>query len=215
MTHPLLAIVSKHRPPQEEPSCGWEYSGFPLTPDWNTLEMGENYLVQSKSFSPNSLQLRNGWFREARPKLEQGNWRLTGWGWVTMSAPLPPGRQGYWGIAIRQALVLCSAAPPPQALLIFRATLSYKHAIISPAPRPGPTQQRISSAFKTLQKRPHTPTQPSFQGPHSSPHPPAHPQKSFSGPVLNSATQKPLSLILRNDPKNLWFVSKSRFFSEP
>lgn len=72
MAHPLLAIVSKHRPPQEEPSCGWEYSGFPLTPDWNTLEMGENYLVQSKSFSPNSLQLRNGWFREARPKLEQG-----------------------------------------------------------------------------------------------------------------------------------------------
>lgn len=97
-----------------------------------------------------------------------------------------------------------------QPLLMFGATLNYQHAS-RPSIQAGPTQQRISSAFKTLQKRPHTPLPFS---PHSgatflSP-PPAHPQKSFPGPVLNSCCNSQVSFSpFENDPKDLWFVSKS------
>lgn len=55
-----------------------------------------------------------------------------------MSAPVRPARQGYWGIAIRQGPSPGLCCPSHQALLIFRATLNYKHAIIIPSTQARP-----------------------------------------------------------------------------
>ena len=106
--------------------------------------------------SPNSSPLQRGWFRET------GQGRCGGAG-VTVSAPVLLGRQGPGRHSSgRTSPVLCGHSHQP--LLMFGATLNYQHAS-QPSIQAGPTQQRISSAFKTLQKRPHVPPpQPSFRG---------------------------------------------------
>lgn len=171
--------------------------GFCLPPDWNTRWEWEHCLILSRPF-PDSRLLRSGWFRQARPSWSSGAgiW-LSGVG-VTVSAPVP----------IKQDQS-CARLHQPPAPARFWSHLKSPAGCPMPAPRPGPRSQE-SPLHSKLLKRPHTPAQPSFQGPHSSPRPPVHPQKSFSGPVLNSyGNRKPLSLVPHNDPKNLWLVSKS------
>lgn len=92
---------------------------------------------------------------------------------VTMSATILLGRKGQWGTPIRQDPVLCSATPATSACSLWEPPY-IKSMPFNPQHPAGPTQQRIS-AFKILKMRPHHPTQRSFQGPHSCP----HPQKSF------------------------------------
>lgn len=103
--------------------------------------------------SPNSSTLQRGWFRET------GQGQCSGAG-VMVSAPVLLGRQG----THKAEPVLC-CGHSHQPVLMFGANLNYQHAN-QPSIQAGPTQQRISSAFKTLQKRPHAhpPPQPSFRG---------------------------------------------------
>lgn len=127
--------------------------------------MGELYLSgANQSLSPNSSALWRGWFRET------GQGRCSGAG-VMVSTPVLLSRQGPGRhLSGRTSPGLCGHSHQP--VLMFGAHLNYQHAN-QPSIQAGPTQQRISSAFKTLQKRPHAcpPTPPALiPGPHSSPH---------------------------------------------
>lgn len=121
--------------------------------------MGELYLSgANQSLSPNSSALWRGWFRET------GQGQCSGAG-VMVSTPVLLSRQGPGRhLSGRTSPGLCGHSHQP--VLMFGAHLNYQHAN-QPSIQAGPTQQRISSAFKTLQKRPHAcppPPQPSFRG---------------------------------------------------